>query len=97
MDGSDTARGRLSILLYLVRNEHGLFSGGCQACLPGKFGYEVSDAVMSSCVKAFGATCSMSAIGVENVLASLTPRGGAAALLSRSLGPGIPAAGSGQV
>ena len=83
VDGSDTARGRLSIRLNLIRDEHGLLSGGSQACLPGKFGNEIPDAVMSASVQAFGATCSMSAIRIENVLAALSPRGGAATLLSR--------------
>ena len=48
VDGPDTARGRLPILLYLVRYEHSLFSGSCEACLPGKSGDEVSDPVMSA-------------------------------------------------
>ena len=86
VDGPDTAQGRLSILLDLVRDKHGLLSGGCQACLPGKFGYKVSDAVMPAGVEAFGATCGMPPIGVENMGASLAPRGGAATLLPRARG-----------
>ena len=86
VDGSYTARGRLSILLYLVGDKHGLLSGGCQACLPGKFGYEVSDAVMPAGVESFGATCGMPPVGIENVGASLAPRGGAATLLPRARG-----------
>ena len=84
---SDTARGRLSILLDLVRNKHGLLRGGGQACLPGKFSYKVSDAVMRlmpAGVEAFSATCGMPPIGVENVGAALAPRGGAATLLPRA-------------
>ena len=50
VNGSHTARGRLTILLDLIGDEHGLLSGGRQACLPGKFGNEVSNAIMSSCV-----------------------------------------------
>ena len=37
VDGSNTARGRLAILLDLVWDEHGLLSSGSQASLPGKF------------------------------------------------------------
>ena len=48
VDGPDTARGRLPILLYLVRYEHSLFNGSCEACLPGKSGDEVSDPVVSA-------------------------------------------------
>ena len=48
VDGPNTARSRLPIFLDLVRYEHGVFNGGCQACLPGKFGNEVSDAVMTT-------------------------------------------------
>ena len=83
VNGPDTARGRLSIRLELIRDERGLLSGGRQACLPGKFGNEVPDTVMSPGMQAFGATCSMSAIRIKNVLAALSPRGGAATLLSR--------------
>ena len=50
VDGSHTARGRLSIRLDLIRDEHSLLSGGRQACLPGKFGNEVPNAVMPSCM-----------------------------------------------
>ena len=57
MDGSDAARGRLSILLDLIRDEHSLLSGGRQASLPGKFGNEVPYAVMPVCVKTFGRMC----------------------------------------
>ena len=67
MDGSDTARGRLSILLDLIRDKHCLFSGGRQACLPGKFGNEVPYAVMPACVKTFSATRGMSAVGIKDV------------------------------
>ena len=97
LDGSDTARGRLSILLDWIRDEHGLLSGGCQACLPGKFGYKISDAVMPAGVEAFGATSGMPSIGVENVGASLAPRGGCGHIVAPSPEPGIPTAGSGQV
>ena len=64
VDGSDTARGRLAILLNLVRDEHGLLSGGCQSSLPGKFRDEIPDPVMSAGVKSLGAACSMPAIWV---------------------------------
>ena len=36
VDRSDTARGRLTILLYLVRDEHGLFSSGSGGLLAGQ-------------------------------------------------------------
>ena len=93
VDGSDTARGRLSILLNLIRNEHGLLSSGRQACLPGKFGYEVSNAIMSACVKAFCATRSMSAVRIKDVLASLAPRGGCGRTAVPSLGQESPVVG----
>ena len=47
-------------------------------CLPGKFGYKVSDAVMPPSVKAFGAACGMPPIGIRNMGATLAPREGAA-------------------
>ena len=90
MDGPDTARGRLSILLELIRYEHGLLSGGCQAGLPGKFGYEVSDSVMSASVEAFGAACCMPPIGVKNVGTSLPPPGKVVRTVGPSPVPGIP-------
>ena len=49
-NGPNTARGRLSIRLDLIRDEHSLLSGGRQACLPGKFGNEVPNTVMPACV-----------------------------------------------
>ena len=64
VDGAHTARGRLAILLYLVRDEHGLLSGGGEASLPGKLGDEVPDTIMAASVKALGATCSVPAIRV---------------------------------
>ena len=89
--------GRLSILLDLVRDEHGLLSGGCQACLPGKFGYEVSDAVMPACMKAFGATCGMSAIRGQECAGIACPPGACCHTVVPFLEPGVPAAGLGQV
>ena len=82
VDGSDAARGRLAIRLDLIWSEHGLLSSSRQACLPGKFGNEVPDAIVPASVQAFGATCSMPAIRVKNVWTSLPPRGGASTLLS---------------
>ena len=82
MDGSDTARGRLPILLDLIRDKHCLLSGGRHACLPGKFGNEIPYAVMPACVKTFSATRGMSAVGIKDVLATFAPRGGSTALLS---------------
>ena len=53
--GPHAGRGRLAIRHDLVRDEHGLFSGGCEAGLPGKLCQEFSDAVMSPDVEAFRA------------------------------------------
>ena len=64
VDGSDTARGRLAILLNLVRDEHSLLSSGCQSSLPGKFRDEIPDPVMSAGVESLCAAGSMSAIWV---------------------------------
>ena len=41
MDESDTARGKLAVSHDLIRNKHGLFSGGCEASLPGRFGNQI--------------------------------------------------------
>ena len=84
MDRTHTARGRLAILLNLIRDEHGLLGGCRESCLPGKFGDEVPYAIMSACVESLGAASSMSAIGVKDMLAFFSPRGGSAALLSRA-------------
>ena len=65
VDGSNTARGRLAILLNLVRDEHGLLSGGGQASLPGKFRDQVPDPIMSASVESLGAAGSMSAVRVQ--------------------------------
>ena len=43
-----TAWARLSIRLELVWDEHGLLSGGCEACLPGKLGIRSR---MRSCLR----------------------------------------------
>ena len=86
VDGTHTARGRLSILLELIWDEHGLFRCGCESCLPGKFGDEISNAIMSASVKPLGATRRVSSVGVENVWALLALRGGSATLLSRARG-----------
>ena len=86
MDGSNTARGRLAILLDLVREEHGLLSGGSQASLPGKFRNQVPDPVMSASVESLGTASSMPAVWVQDVWASLAPRGGTTTLLSRARG-----------
>ena len=48
VDGAHAARGRLPILLELIWDEHGLLSGCCKSCLPGKFGDQISDAIMSA-------------------------------------------------
>ena len=77
VNGSDAAQGRLTVGHDLVWGEHGLLSGGGEACLPGKFGNEVPDAIMSSCVQAFGAACSMASIWVKNAGALFAPRGDA--------------------
>ena len=68
------ARGRLSIRLDLVRDEHCLFRGCHESCLPGKFGDQTPNAVMLSGVQPLGATCSMSPIRVEDVLTLFAPR-----------------------
>ena len=94
MDRSNTARGRLAIFLDLVRDEHGLFSGGSQASLPGKFRNQVPDPVMSAGVDSLGTARSMPAVWVQDVWASLAPRGGATTLLSRARGQGSPGVGS---
>ena len=49
VDGSNTARGRLAILLNLVGDEHGLLSSGSQASLPGKFRNQIPDPVVVKC------------------------------------------------
>ena len=38
VNGTHTARGRMSIWLHLIRDQHGLLCGGCETCLLGKFG-----------------------------------------------------------
>ena len=68
VNGPNTARGRLSIRLDLIRDEHGLLNGGRQSCLPGKFGNEIPDAIMPSGMQDFGAACRMSAIWVTDPL-----------------------------
>ena len=66
----------ISDWLDLVWDEHGLFRGGCEACLPGKSGDQISNAIMSAGVSRFGATRSVSPIRVKDMLALFTPRGG---------------------
>ena len=48
MDGSDAARGRLTIRHDLIKDKRGLFCACRKASLPGKFGNEISDSVMST-------------------------------------------------
>ena len=86
MNGADTARGRLAISLDLIRDQHGLFSDGCEAGLPGKLGEQVSDPVMSSGVQTFGTASRMSAIGIQKMLALFASRGDSAASLARAWG-----------
>ena len=86
VDGSNTARGRLAILLNLVRDEHSLLSSGSQAGLPGKFRNQIPDPVVSAGVESLGAACSMPAVWVQDVLTSFPPRGGPSTLLSRARG-----------
>ena len=75
VDGTHAARRRLSILLKLVWDEHGLLCGGCESCLPGKLGYQISDAIMSASVQPFGAAGGVSPIGVKDMLTLFAFRG----------------------
>ena len=75
MDGSDTARGRLTIWHDLVWYEHGLLRVGCHPCSPGKFGQKVPDAVTASGVEAFYAADCMSAMWVRYVRIACPPGG----------------------
>ena len=84
--GRNTARGRLAILLNLVRDEHSLLSGGSQASLPGKFRDKVPDTIVPAGVESLGAARSVPAVWVQDVLASFSSRGGVATLLSRARG-----------
>ena len=74
MDWAHTARGRLAILLDLIWDQHGLLCGGCETYLPGKFGDQIANAIMSASVQPFGATRGMSPIGVKNMLALFAPQ-----------------------
>ena len=44
----------------LIRDEHGLLSGGRHSRLPGKFREEIPDSVVSTCVQALCTTGRMS-------------------------------------
>ena len=51
MDGSNTARGRLSIIKGLTRHKHILFDLGCQSRLAGNQSNVIAHSVMPACVK----------------------------------------------
>ena len=76
VDGSDTARGRLAISHDLIWNKHGLFCGGCEASLPGKFGDQVANSIMSAIIETFGAACGMPSKGIQDLRALFAHRGG---------------------
>ena len=61
---SDAIRGRLAVRHDLVRNQHGLFRGCCEASLLGKLGQETPDSIMLSGVQAFSEARCVSATWV---------------------------------
>ena len=85
MDRSDAARGRLAISHDLIWNEHGLFCGGGETSLPGLFGGQGSNAMMSASVEAFCSKLHVSQ-GIQDLRTLFAPRGGSATSLSRARG-----------
>ena len=73
MDGTHAARDRLSVWQELIRNEHGLFRGGGEAGLPGKFGDEVLDAIVSLGMQTFGAAGCVAATWIQHLRALFSP------------------------
>ena len=79
MDGSNAARGRLSIFKGLTRHKHILFNMRSQSRLAGHKSEVISHTIVPTRVQPFVAQASMSCQRVKDVIAALTPWGCAAA------------------